>query len=145
MNIGINLYSQIYKRINLKQIESPTWSDKDMDKYFMGEIDLPGNTVSKRLIKADNLSDAHEKIEKCVQRRIQDHDKYKIRYGDRPIGSFTVRPATTEEILVDDLIDFAGGWEEYNIQGFAEEIVETVLTTIPKEVLIEELERRNER
>ena len=145
MNIGINLYSQIYKRINLKQIESPTWSDKDMDKYFMGEIDRPGNTISKRLIKADNLSDAHEKIEKCVQRRIQDHDKYKIRYGDRPIGSFTVRPATTEEILVDDLIDFAGGWEEYNIQGFAEEIVETVLTTIPKEVLIEELERRNER
>lgn len=128
----------------MKQIESPTWSDKDMDKYFMGEIDLPGNTVSKRLIKADNLSDAHEKIEKCVQRRIQDHDKYKIRYGDRPIGSFTVRPATTEEILVDDLIDFAGGWEEYNIQGFAEEIVETVLATIPEEALIEELERRKE-
>ena len=115
-----------------------------MDKYFMGEIDLPGNTVSKRLIKADNLSDAHEKIEKCVQRRIQDHDKYKIRYGDRPIGSFTVRPATTEEILVDDLIDFAGGWEEYNIQWFAEDIIETVLETLPKEVLIEELERRKE-
>ena len=128
----------------MKQIESPTWSDKDMDKYFMGEIDLPGNTVSKRLIKADNLSDAHEKIEKSVQRRIQDHDKYKIRYGDRPIGSFTVRPATTEEILVDDLIDFAGGWEEYNIQWFAEDIIETVLETLPKEVLIEELERRKE-
>lgn len=128
----------------MKQIESPTWSDKDMDKYFMGEIDLPGNTVSKRLIKADNLSDAHEKIEKCVQRRIQDHDKYKIRYGDRPIGSFTVRPATTEEILVDDLTDFASGWDEYNIQGFAEDIIETVLETLPKEVLIEELERRKE-
>ena len=128
----------------MKQIESPTWSDKDMDKYFMGEIDLPGNTVSKRLIKADNLSDAHEKIEKSVQRRIQDHDKYKIRYGDRPIGSFTVRPATTEEILVDDLIDFAGGWEEYNIQWFAEDIIETVLETLPKEVLIEELKRRKE-
>jgi hypothetical protein len=128
----------------LKQIESPTWSDKDMDKYFMGEIDLPGNTASKRLITADNLSDAHEKMEKYVQRRIQDHDRYKIRYGDRPIGSFTVRPATTEEILMDDLTDFAGGWDEYNIQGFAEDIIETVLETLPKEVLIEELERRKE-
>lgn len=128
----------------MKQIESPTWSDKDMDKYFMGEIDLPGNTTSKRLIKADNLSDAHEKMEKYVQRRIQDHDRYKIRYGDRPIGSFTVRPATTEEILMDDLTDFAGGWDEYNIQGFAEDIIETVLETLPKEVLIEELERRKE-
>ena len=128
----------------MKQIESPTWSDKDMDKYFMGEIDLPGNTASKRLITADNLSDAHEKMEKYVQRRIQDHDRYKIRYGDRPIGSFTVRPATTEEILMDDLTDFAGGWDEYNIQGFAEDIIETVLETLPKEVLIEELERRKE-
>ena len=128
----------------MKQIESPTWSDKDMDKYFVGEIDLPGNTTSKRLIKADNLSDAHEKIEKYVQRRIQDHDKYKIRYGDRPIGSFMVRPATTEEILVDDLTNFAGGWDEYNIQGFAEDIIETVLETLPKEILIEELERRKE-
>lgn len=128
----------------MKQIESPTWSDKDMDKYFMGEIDLPGNTTSKRLIKADNLSDAHEKMEKYVQRRIQDHDRYKIHYGDRPIGSFTVRPATTEEILMDDLTDFAGGWDEYNIQGFAEDIIETVLETLPKEVLIEELERRKE-
>lgn len=128
----------------MKQIESPTWSDKDMDKYFMGEIDLPGNTTSKRLIKADNLSDAREKMEKYVQRRIQDHDRYKIHYGDRPIGSFTVRPATTEEILVDDLVDFAGRWDEYNIQGFAEDIIETVLETLPKEVLIEELERRKE-
>lgn len=128
----------------MKQIESPTWSDKDMDKYFMGEIDLPGNTTSKRLITANNLSDAHEKMEKYVQRRIQDHDRYKIRYGDRPIGSFTVRPATTEEILMDDLTDFAGGWDEYNIQGFAEDIIETVLETLPKEVLIEELERRKE-
>lgn len=128
----------------MKQIESPTWSDKDMDKYFMGEIDLPNGNTSKRLIKADNLSDAHEKIEKCVQRRIQDHDKYKIHYGDRPIGSFIVRPATTEEILVDDLVDFAGGWDEYNIQSFAEDIIETVLQTLPKEALIEELERRKE-
>ena len=128
----------------MKQIESPTWSDKDMDKYFMGEIGLPGNTTSKRLITADNLSDAHEKMEKYVQRRIQDHNRYKIHYGNRPIGSFTVRPATTEEILMDDLTDFAGGWDEYNIQGFAEDIIETVLETLPKEVLIEELERRKE-
>jgi len=113
-------------------------------KYFVGEIDLPGNTTSKRLITADNLSDAHEKMEKYVQRRIQEHEKYKIHSPYRPIGSFIVRPATTEEILVDDLIDFAGGWDEYNIQGFAEDIIETVLETLPKEVLIEELKRRKE-
>ena len=113
-------------------------------KYFVGEIDLLGNNTIKRLIKADNLSDAREKMEKYVQRRVQDHDRYRIYYGDRPIGSFTVRPATTEEILVDDLTDFAGGWDEYNIQGFAEDIIETVLETLPKEVLIEELERRKE-
>ena len=135
----------------MKQIESPTWSDKDMDKYFMGEIDLPGNTTSKRLITANNLSDAHENMEKYVQRLIRDYDRiYKTHYEDtkhspyRPIGSFIVRPATTEEILVDDLTDFAGGWDEYNIQGFAEDIIETVLETLPKEVLIEELERRKE-
>ena len=121
------------------------------NKYFVGEIDLPGNTTSKRLITADNLSDAHEKIDKYVQRRIQDHDRvYKTHYEDtkhspyRPTGSFTVRPATTEEILVDDLADFAGGWDEYNIQGFAEDIIETVLETLPKDALIEELERRKE-
>lgn len=113
-------------------------------KYFVGEIDLLGNNTIKRLIKADNLSDAHEKMKKYVQRRIQDHDRYKIRYGDRPTGSFTVRPATTEEILVDGLVDFAGRWDEYNIQGFAEEIIEAVLETLPKEVLIEELERRGD-
>ena len=112
-------------------------------KYFVGEIDH-GNIISKRLIKADNLSDAHEKMEKYLQRRIQDHDRYKTHYGGRPIGSSTVHPATTEEILVDDLADFAGGWDEYNIQGFAEDIIETVLETLPKEALIEELERRKE-
>ena len=135
----------------MKQIESPTWSDKDMDKYFMGEIDLPNGNTSKRLITADNLSDAHEKMEKYVQRLIRDYYRiYKTHYEDtkhspyRPIGSFTVRPATTEEILMDDLTDFAGGWDEYNIQGFAEDIIETVLETLPKEALIEELERRKE-
>ena len=122
-----------------------------MDKYFMGEIDLPNGNTSKRLITADNLSDAHEKIEKYVQRLIRDHYRlYKTHYEDtkhspyRPTGSFTVRPATTEEILMDDLTDFAGGWDEYNIQGFAEDIIETVLETIPKDALIEELERRKE-
>ena len=119
-------------------------------KYFVGEIDLPGNTASKRLITANNLSDAREKMEKYVQRRIQNHDRYKKHYEStiyssyRPTGSFKVRPATTEEILVDDLTDFAGGWDEYNIQGFAEDIIETVLETLHKEVLIEELERRKE-
>ena len=119
-------------------------------KYFVGEIDLPGNTTSKRLITADNLSDAHEKMEKYVQRRIQDHDRYKKHYEStiyssyQPTGSFTVRPATTEEILMDDLVDFAGRWDECNIQGFAEEIIETVLETLSKEVLIEELKRRKE-
>ena len=119
-------------------------------KYFVGEIDLPGNTTSKRLIKADNLSDAREKMKKYVQRRIQNHDRYKKHYEStiyssyRPTGSFKVRPATTEEILVDDLTDFAGGWDEYNIQGFAEEIIETVLQTLSKDALIEELKKRGD-
>ncbi len=134
----------------MKQIESPTWSDKDMDKYFVGEIDLPNGNTYKRLITANNLSDAREKMEKYVQRRIQDHDRYKKHYEStiyssyQPTGSFKVRPATTEEILVDDLTNFAGGWDEYNIQGFAEDIIETVLETLPKDALIEELERRKE-
>jgi hypothetical protein len=108
-----------------------------MDKYFMGEIDLPGNTTSKRLITADNLSDAHEKIERYIRQRIP-------KYPTFALGSFKIRPATTEEILVDELTDFAGGWDEYNIQGFAEEIIDTVLQTILKEALIGELERRKE-
>jgi hypothetical protein len=45
---------------------------------------------------------------------------------------------------VDDLTNFAGGWDEYNIQGFAEDIIETVLQTLSKDALIEELERRKE-
>jgi len=107
------------------------------NKYFVGEIDLPGNTASKRLIRADNLSDAHEKIERYIRQRMP-------KYPTFALGSFKIRPATTEEILVDELTDFAGGWDEYNIQGFAEEIIETVLENIPKEALIEELERRKE-
>jgi hypothetical protein len=108
-----------------------------MTKYFVGEIDLPNGNTHKRLIRADNLSDAHEKIERYIRQRIP-------KYPTFALGSFKIRTATTEEILVDDLTDFAGGWDEYNIQGFAEDIIETVLETLPKDALIEELERRKE-
>jgi len=132
----------------LKQIESPTWSDKDMDtKYFIGEIDLP-NGIRKDLIVAKDINNAHDIIEHKIKIKQLDYDSItdirttSIYAPFRPIGSFLVRSATTTEILEDQLKDFAGGWDEYNIQGFAEEIVETVLETIPKETLIEELKRR---
>ena len=132
----------------MKQIESPTWSDKDMDtKYFIGEIDLP-NGIRKDLIVAKDINNAHDIIEHKIKIKQLDYDSItdirttSIYAPFRPIGSFLVRSATTTEILEDQLKDFAGGWDEYNIQGFAEEIVETVLETIPKETLIEELKRR---
>ena len=102
-----------------------------MTKYFVAEILRKDGTIYTRMVGAMDVNEAFTQI---------------FRYASRyPIFiSFTVRPATTEEILVDDLKDFVGAWDEYNIQGFAEEIVETVLTTIPNEALIEELERRKE-
>ena len=134
----------------MKQIESPTWSDKDMDtKYFIGEIDLP-NGIRKDLIVAKDINNAHDIIEHKIKIKQLDYDSItdirttSIYAPFRPIGSFLVRSATTTEILEDQLKDFAGGWDEYNIQGFAEDIIETVLETLPKEVLIEELERRKE-
>ena len=116
-------------------------------KYFVGEIDLP-NGIRKDLIVAKDINNAHDIIEHKIKIKQLDYDSItdirttSIYAPFRPIGSFLVRSATTTEILEDQLKDFAGGWDEYNIQGFAEEIVETVLETIPKETLIEELKRR---
>lgn len=118
-----------------------------MTKYFVGEIDLP-NGIRKDLIVAKDINNAHDIIEHKIKIKQLDYDSItdigttSIYAPFRPIGSFLVRSATTTEILEDQLKDFAGGWDEYNIQGFAEEIVETVLETIPKETLIEELKRR---
>ena len=120
-----------------------------MDKYFVGEIDLP-NGIKKDLITAKDIINAHDIIEHKIKIKQLDYDSItdirttSIYAPFRPIGSFLVRSATTTEILEDQLKDFAGGWDEYNIQGFAEEIVETVLTTIPRVVILEELERRRE-
>ena len=134
----------------MKQIESPIWSDKNMDtKYFMGEIYLP-NGIRKDLIRAIDIDDAYNIIERHIKKSQMDIDKYVTNIERskwkpfRPIGPYRVRSATTTEILEDQLKDFAGGWDEYNIQGFAEDIIETVLETLPKEALIEELERRKE-
>lgn len=118
-----------------------------MTKYFVGEIDLP-NGIRKDLIVAKDINDAHDIIEHKIKIKQLDYDSItdirttSIYAPFRPIGSFLVRSATTAEILEDQLKDFAGGWDEYNIQGFAEEIVETVLETIPRDILIEELKRR---
>ena len=118
-----------------------------MTKYFVGEIDLP-NGIRKDLIVAKDINNAHDIIEHKIKIKQLDYDSItdirttSIYAPFRPIGSFLVRSATTTEILEDQLKDFAGGWDEYNIQGFAEEIVETVLSTILKEALIEELKRR---
>ena len=116
-------------------------------KYFVGEIDLP-NGIRKDLIVAKDINNAHDIIEHKIKIKQLDYDSItdirttSIYAPFRPIGSFLVRSATTTEILEDQLKDFAGGWDEYNIQGFAEEIVETVLETIPRDILIEELKRR---
>lgn len=118
-------------------------------KYFVGEIDLP-NGIRKDLIVAKDINNAHDIIEHKIKIKQLDYDSItdirttSIYAPFRPIGSFLVRSATTTEILEDQLKDFAGGWDEYNIQGFAEEIVGTVLTTIPRVVILEELERRRE-
>ena len=118
-----------------------------MTKYFVGEIDLP-NGIRKDLIVAKDINNAHDIIEHKIKIKQLDYDSItdirttSIYAPFRPIGSFLVRSATTTEILEDQLKDFAGGWDEYNIQGFAEEIVETVLETISREALIEELKRR---
>lgn len=118
-----------------------------MTKYFVGEIDLP-NGIRKDLIVAKDINNAHDIIEHKIKIKQLDYDSItdirttSIYAPFRPIGSFLVRSATTTEILEDQLKDFAGGWDEYNIQGFAEEIVETVLETIPRDILIEELKRR---
>ena len=118
-----------------------------MTKYFVGEIDLP-NGIRKDLIVAKDVNNAHDIIEHKIKIKQLDYDSItdirttSIYAPFRPIGSFLVRSATTTEILEDQLKDFAGGWDEYNIQGFAEEIVETVLETIPRDILIEELKRR---
>ena len=120
-------------------------------KYFVGEIDLPNGKIRKELIKGYRINDdVHDAIERKVKNLQLDIDNFKTNIDKsfwlpfRPIGSFLVRYATTQEILENHLKDFAGGWDEYNIQGFAEEIVETVLETIPRDALIEELERRKE-
>lgn len=113
-------------------------------KYFIGEIDLPNRQIKKVLIKDKNITNAYDRTERHIKNTIFEIDKYKSGNMYRPIGSFLVRHATTQEILEDALKDFAGGWSEYSIPGFAEEIIDIVLSTIPRKALKEELQRREE-
>ena len=118
-------------------------------KYFVGEIDLP-NGIRKDLIVAKDINDAHYIIEHKIKIKQLDYDSItnvrttSIYAPFRPIGSFLVRGATTQEILEDQLKDFAGGWDAYSIQGFAEEIIDIVLSTISRKAFEEELARREE-
>ena len=118
-------------------------------KYFMGEIDLP-NGIRKNLITAKDINSAHDIIEHKIKMFHIEFDRYNLDREKsvwapyRPIGSFLVRSATTQEILEDSLKDFAGGWDAYSIPGFAEEIIDIVLSTIPREAFEEELARRKE-
>ena len=118
-------------------------------KYFVGEIDLP-NGIRKDLIVAKDINDAHYIIEHKIKIKQLDYDSItnvrttSIYAPFRPIGSFLVRGATTQEILEDQLKDFAGGWDAYSIPGFAEEIIDIVLSTISRKAFEEELQRRNE-
>lgn len=118
-------------------------------KYFMGEIDLP-NGIRKDLITAKDINNAYDIIEHRIKHNQLEFDKFKLDKEKsvwapyRPIGSFIVRHATTTEILEDSLKDFAGGWDAYSIPGFAEEIIDIVLLTIPRKAFEEELARREE-
>lgn len=121
-----------------------------MDKYFVGEIYLPGGQIRNDLITAVDINDAYDIIESHIEKSQMDIDKYatnieRSKYAPfRPIGPYRVRPATTQEILEDSLKDFAGGWDAYSIPGFAEEIIDIVLSTIPRKAFEEELQRREE-
>ena len=118
-------------------------------KYFMGEINLP-NGIRKDLIRAIDIDDAYNIIERHIKKSQMDIDKYVTNIEQskwapfRPIGPYRVRSATTQEILEDQLKDFAGGWDAYSIPGFAEEIADIVLSTITRKALLEELQRREE-
>ena len=118
-------------------------------KYFMGEIYLP-NGIRKDLIRAIDIDDAYNIIERHIKKSQMDIDKYVTNIERskwkpfRPIGPYRVRSATTTEILEDQLKDFAGGWDAYSIPGFAEEIINIVLSTIPRKAFEEELKRREE-
>ena len=117
-------------------------------KYFVGEIDLP-NGIRKDLIMAKDINSAHDIIESHIKRSHMDFDQLQsdrerstwILY--RPIGSFIVRPATTKEILEDILKDFVNNWNDCSIEGMTEEIIETVITTISRKALEEEIQKRN--
>lgn len=122
-----------------------------MDKYFVGEIDLPNGKIRKELIRGYRINDdVHDTIERKVKNLQLDIDNFKTPIDKsfwipfRPIGSFLVRHATTQEILEYNLKDFAGSWDAYSIPGFAEEIVDIVLSTIPRKAFEEELARREE-
>lgn len=122
-----------------------------MDKYFVGEIDLPDGKIRKELIRGYRINDdVHDTIERKVKNLQLDIDNFKTPIDKsfwipfRPIGSFIVRHATTQEILEDALKDFAGGWSECSLEGMSEEIIEIVLSTIPRKAFEEELQRREE-
>lgn len=118
-----------------------------MTKYFVGEIDLP-NGIRKDLIVAKDINNAHDIIEHKIKIKQLDYDSItdigttSIYAPFRPIGSFLVRSATTTEILEDQLKDFAGGWSEYSLPGFAEEIIDIVLSTVSTKALEEEIQMR---
>ncbi len=120
-------------------------------KYFMGEIDLPNGSIWKYLIEAKDIIDAHDIIERRIKSKQLEYDKITnireigIFAPYRPVGSFLVRYATAQEILEDNLKDFAGRWDAYSIPGFAEEIINIVLETIPRKAFEEELQRREEK
>ena len=82
-------------------------------KYFIGEIDLPNGKIRKELIKGYRINDdVHDAIERKVKNLQLDIDNFKTNIDKsfwlpfRPIGSFLVRGATTQEILEDSLKDF---------------------------------------
>lgn len=121
------------------------------EKYFMGEIDLPNGNIRRDLVEAKDINSAHDIFERHIKisqlefEKISSKREKSVWAPFRPIGSFLIRRATTQEILEDALTDFAGGWNEYSISGFAEEIIDIVLSTIPTKALEEEIQKRIEK
>lgn len=99
---------------------------------YMAEIEL-NSGMRNRLIDAPDIISATESAKRYINNSAQSFDKLQSNYERskfdpfKPTGYFTVRPATPKEQIEDLLKDFAGNWNEYNISGLAEEIIDIVL------------------
>jgi hypothetical protein len=99
---------------------------------YMAEIEL-NSGMRNRLMNTSDITRAKEETDKYIAKQLKDHAQFKTVYEAskylpfKPTGKYTIRPATAKEEIEDLLKDFAGNWNEYNLSGLAEEIIEIVL------------------